>query len=206
MDTYTLSDPMVVMYEKPPGEDWKEVGRTEMIKDCLSPRFVKSFKVPYHFEELQYVRFVCFDVDDLNGALEKQDLIGEADFSLGEIVSAESQSVTKELKLPAHPGRGHRGYICVVAEIVAETSSSAFISLSGEKLDKKDLFGKSDPFFVISRCTEQGSFIPVAKSEVIHKSLNPVWKSMEISLQTICNGDLTRPVKIDVFDWNRSGT
>ena len=33
MDTYTLSDPLVVMLEKPPGEDWREVGRTEMIKD-----------------------------------------------------------------------------------------------------------------------------------------------------------------------------
>lgn len=72
-----------------------------------------------------------------------------------------------------------------------------------ERLDKKDLFGKSDPFLVISRCKEDGVYVPVFKSEVIRKELNPRWKLFEISLQQLCNGDLHRPLRFEVFDWNR---
>ena len=34
-----------------------QVGRTEMIKDTLSPDFVKHFVVDYFFEESQKIRF-----------------------------------------------------------------------------------------------------------------------------------------------------
>jgi len=43
-----------------------QVGRTEMIKDTLSPDFVKHFIVDYFFEESQKLRFevlasyICF--------------------------------------------------------------------------------------------------------------------------------------------------
>jgi hypothetical protein len=47
----------VVLFLKQ-GDQWSEVGRTEMIKDTLNPQFVRSFKVPFHFEEV--FLFVCF--------------------------------------------------------------------------------------------------------------------------------------------------
>lgn len=73
------------------GDNWNEVGRTEMVKDSLNPEFVRSFKVPFHFEEVQYLRLVVYDVDDVDKGLEKQDLIGETTVSLSEVVTAKGQ-------------------------------------------------------------------------------------------------------------------
>jgi hypothetical protein len=37
----------------------------------------------------------------------------------------------------------------------------------------QDTFGKSDPFYRLSRLNEDGTAIPMFKSEVIMKTLNP---------------------------------
>ncbi len=221
MDTFSLSDPLgtfrpdsapggfflilrvVVLYEKK-GDAWSEVGRTEMIKDTLNPQFVRSFKLGFRFEEVQFLRFVCYDIDDINKGLEKQDLIGEVCVMLSEVVTAPGQKLVRPLRLHDKP-TARRGLLAVSAEEVQELNTVATISMHAEKLDKKDLFGKSDPFVIISRCKEDGIYVPVAKTEVIRKDLNPRWKSFDISLQRLCNGDLHRPIKFEVFDWNRSG-
>ncbi len=193
----------MVLFQKK-GDSWVEVGRTEMIKDTLNPQFVRSFQVEFHFEEVQYLNFVCYDVDDISRGLDKQDLIGEVAVSLSEIVTAPGQKLIRPLRLHDRPG-ARRGMLAVSAEEVQELNMLATVALRAEKLDKKDLFGKSDPFVVISRCKEEGIYIPVAKTEVVRKDLNPRWKPFDISLQRLCNGDLHRPLKFEVFDWNRSG-
>lgn len=50
-DTFTKSDPFVVLFENKTGT-WEEIDRTEVIKDNLNPAFVKSFVVDYHFESI----------------------------------------------------------------------------------------------------------------------------------------------------------
>lgn len=42
-------------------------------------------------------------------------------------------------------------------------------------------------------------------SEVIKNNLNPVWKQAKISSQELCNGDTSRPLRIECMDWERSG-
>jgi copine 5/8/9 len=64
----------------------------------------------------------------------------------------------------------------------------------GEKLAKKDLFGKSDPFLVISRSQESGGFVPIHKTEVVKKNLNPQWEKFGIPIVQLCNGDEYRPL------------
>ena len=59
MDTFSLSDPMVVVYAKD-GNSWHEVGKTETIWDNLNPQFATSFDVMYYFERAQFYKFeVC---------------------------------------------------------------------------------------------------------------------------------------------------
>ena len=69
---------------------WHEVGRTEIIMDNLSPTFVTSFTVEYHFEERQKLRVDVYDVDDFNNnaPLSNHDYIGELEFMLHEVVTA----------------------------------------------------------------------------------------------------------------------
>ncbi len=123
------------------------------------------------------------------------------------------------LKLPSRP-TAPRGNIQVHIEEVQEMNTIATIKLRGENLDKKDLFGKSDPFLVISRVREGADYVPVLKvrllsgvgcvcvgavcicrsyrarqTEVIRKTLNPSWRSFDISTQRLCNGDAQRPLR-----------
>ncbi|XP_073861999.1 copine-8 isoform X6 [Macaca fascicularis] len=74
------------------------------------------------------------------------------------------------------------------------------------KLDKKDFFGKSDPFLVFYRSNEDGSFTICHKTEVVKNTLNPVWQAFKISVRALCNGDYDRTIKVEVYDWDRDGS
>ena len=76
---------------------------------------------------------------------------------------------------------------------------------SGTKLDKKDLFGKSDPYLIFNQVKADGKRYPVYKTEIIKKTLNPIWKEFTISLQKLCNGELDRPLFVECYDWDSIG-
>ncbi|KAI4875977.1 hypothetical protein NFI96_025372 [Prochilodus magdalenae] len=82
----------------------------------------------------------------------------------------------------------------------------ATMQLCANKLDKKDFFGKSDPFLVFYRSNEDGTFTICHKTEVIKNTLNPVWQPFTIPVRALCNGDYDRTIKIDVYDWDRDGS
>ncbi len=67
----------VVLVPKEDGAGgWKELGRTEIIWDNLNPKFVKSFRMEYHFEKVQKLLFQIYDIEHEHGPLSKQDFIG----------------------------------------------------------------------------------------------------------------------------------
>ncbi|KAG7494000.1 copine-9 isoform X1 [Solea senegalensis] len=58
MDTFSKSDPVVVLYVQGLGtKEWREFGRTEVIDNTLNPDFVRKFVLDYFFEEKQNLRF-----------------------------------------------------------------------------------------------------------------------------------------------------
>ncbi|XDV49062.1 hypothetical protein PO909_018386 [Leuciscus waleckii] len=74
------------------------------------------------------------------------------------------------------------------------------------KLDKKDFFGRSDPFMVFYRSNEDGTFTICHKTEVVKSTLNPVWQAFTIPVRALCNGDYDRSIKVEVYDWDRDGS
>ncbi|KTF92817.1 hypothetical protein cypCar_00037869 [Cyprinus carpio] len=74
------------------------------------------------------------------------------------------------------------------------------------KLDKKDFFGRSDPFMVFYRSNEDGTFTICHKTEVVKNTLNPVWQPFTIPVRALCNGDYDRSIKVEVYDWDRDGS
>uniref|UniRef100_A0AAR2JAH8 C2 domain-containing protein n=1 Tax=Pygocentrus nattereri TaxID=42514 RepID=A0AAR2JAH8_PYGNA len=74
------------------------------------------------------------------------------------------------------------------------------------KLDKKDFFGRSDPFMVFYRSNEDGTFTICHKTEVVKNTLNPVWKPFSIPVRALCNGDYDRSIKVEIYDWDRDGS
>uniref|UniRef100_A0A8C1RC65 Copine 8 n=1 Tax=Cyprinus carpio TaxID=7962 RepID=A0A8C1RC65_CYPCA len=84
------------------------------------------------------------------------------------------------------------GTIVVKAEELSNCRESVMMQFCGNKLDKKDFFGKSDPFLVFYRSNEDGTFTICHKTEVVKNTLNPVWQAFKISVRALCNGDYDR--------------
>lgn len=65
-----------------------------------------------------------------------------------------------------HHSGGSQGYLFVTAEELAALKDEVILKFSGHKLDKKDFFGKSDPFLEFYKAMESGDYSLVHKTEV----------------------------------------
>uniref|UniRef100_A0A2R8ZE19 Copine 5 n=1 Tax=Pan paniscus TaxID=9597 RepID=A0A2R8ZE19_PANPA len=190
-------------------KQWREFGRTEVIDNTLNPDFVRKFIVDYFFEEKQNLRFDLYDVDSKSPDLSKHDFLGQAFCTLGEIVGSPGSRLEKPLTIgafslnsrtgkpmPAVSNGGVPGKKCGTIILSAEELSNcrdvATMQFCANKLDKKDFFGKSDPFLVFYRSNEDGTFTICHKTEVMKNTLNPVWQTFSIPVRALCNGDYDR--------------
>ncbi|XP_034076632.1 copine-9 isoform X1 [Gymnodraco acuticeps] len=205
MDTFSKSDPVVVLYIQGLGtKEWREFGRTEVIDNTLNPDFVRKFVLDFFFEEKQNLRFDVYNVDTRSSNLSKhKDFLGQMFCTLGEIIGSTGSRL--ERTLSGIPGK-KCGSIIFTAEELSNCRDIATMQLCANKLDKKDFFGKSDPFLVFYRSNEDGTFTICHKTEVIKNNLNPVWQPFTIPVRALCNGDYDRTVKVDVYDWDRDGS
>ncbi|XP_026148539.1 copine-3-like isoform X1 [Mastacembelus armatus] len=201
MDTFSKSDPLCVLHMSTSGSHWSEIGRTEKIQNSLNPKFSKNLVVDYYFEMVQKLKFSVLDIDSANGSLQDADFLGELECTLGQIVS--SRKLTKPLVMKDKRPAG-KGTITICAE---ERTDSRVVELdvAARKLDKKDFFGKSDPFLEFYRQTETG-WLLAHRTEVVKNNLNPVWRPFRIPLQSLCGGDVEKPIKVDCYDYNNSGS
>jgi len=196
-DLTSKSDPTCVLFVKRSGS-WQEFGRTEKIQDTHHPRWETKFIIDYRFEERQLLKLAVYDIDSRNAKLDDHDFLGDVECSLGEVMAQQSKGFMKKLS------KG--GKIFVHAEELSSNKDTITMKFEGNKLDNKDLFGKSDPYFEISRANESADYSVVYRSEVIENSLNPVWKQFTIESRTLCNGDYDRTLKFDVFDSDDDGS
>ncbi|KAJ1526476.1 Copine-1, partial [Nowakowskiella sp. JEL0078] len=185
---------------------WLEIGRTEIVKDHQSPKFITKISLPFIFEEKQLLRFVVIDTDGKSEKIEDNDFLGYYETSLSSIVNvtSEKKSNTNPLKLANNT---ERGTITISArEIADESRMNVKLKFSAQKLDAKDFYGygpigtrfvKLDPFFVITRVEDMSA---VYKSKAIINSVNPDWEPVVISMNDLCGGkNLNAPLLIEVF-------
>ncbi|KAJ3439633.1 copine [Anaeramoeba flamelloides] len=206
LDTTSDSDPLAVLFELTRHNTIKnEVGRTEVIQNNNDPVFTKSFDLVYYFARVQWYRVIIYEVDEETENLNKHQVIGSIDFKLGDLMALEGTTLTKEI-YNINRKVTNNGTCTIVGEEKTGVNADVKFSLRGIKLDKKDLFGLSDPYVVISRSgIENNSWIPFHQTEVIKRTLNPTWKEFSVTLSNLCGGDLLRQIKFTVLDWNRNG-
>ncbi len=82
--------------------------------------------------------------------------------------------------------------ISVSAEELQSCKEKVTFSLSARDLDKKDFFGKSDPFLAFYKANEDGTYTVVHRTEVIKNTLMPTWKPFSLSVQSLCGNDYNR--------------
>ncbi|XP_050990851.1 copine-2 isoform X1 [Labeo rohita] len=199
-DVASKSDPFCVLFHDVDG-NWVELARTETAVNNLNPVFGVKFQVDYHFEEVQKLKFAMFDEDKCSSQLYEHDFLGEFTCTLGVIVS------NKKLHRPLILANGKpagKGAITITAQ---ELSDNRIITLTmcGRKLDKKDFFGKSDPYLEFHKQGDDGKWMMVHRTEVIKNTLDPVWKPFTVPLISLCNGDVDRNIKVLCYDYDNDG-
>ncbi|CAN9506504.1 unnamed protein product [Ophioblennius macclurei] len=200
MDVLSKSDPLCALYIKTSGSKWYEFGRTEMILNCLSPKFAKKFVLDYYFEMVQSLKFCLFDIDNNTYNLDDDDFLGQLECTLGQIVS--NKQMTRPLLLKNGRHAGH-GTITISADEITDNRVANF-EVSARKLDKKYLWW-SDPFLEFFKQTETGWQL-AHRTEVVHNNLNPFWRPFRIPLRSLCGGDVEKAIKVLCYDHRYNGS
>ncbi|KAK5933503.1 hypothetical protein CgunFtcFv8_013979 [Champsocephalus gunnari] len=201
-DVGSKSDPLCVLLQSTGGDKWTELARTERLKNTSSPAFSQRLKLDYHFEKVQNLKLGVYDIDNSSSDLGDDDYLGGVELTLGQIVS--SKTLTRPLQLKKGKPAG-KGSITITAEEIKDNRAIE-LEFEAKNLDKKDMFGKSDPFLEFFKKADDGKWQLVHRTEVVKNNLSPSWKKFTVALQTFCGSDLERPLKVDCSDYDSDGT
>ncbi|XP_042066010.1 protein BONZAI 2-like isoform X3 [Salvia splendens] len=200
---------MAVLYIKGNDGSLRELGRTEVVLNSLSPKWIKKFSVTYQFEMVQNLVLRVYDVDtQFHGMdvktlkLEEQQLLGEAICTISKIATKLYRTVTIDLTREEVSTR-KCGQLTVYAEESVTSKTTVELVLRCSDLESKDLFSKSDPFLVISKATEHGMLVPICKTEVRKNDHEPKWNPIFLSIQQV--GSKDSPLLIECFNFNSNG-
>eukprot|EP01065_Artemidia_motanka_P039415 TRINITY_DN48320_c0_g1_i1.p1 TRINITY_DN48320_c0_g1~~TRINITY_DN48320_c0_g1_i1.p1 ORF type:complete len:883 (+),score=226.75 TRINITY_DN48320_c0_g1_i1:190-2838(+) len=191
----------------------KQVGRTEAVPNATDPAFTQRISLLYRFETVQQL---VFELKDEVQPLEHVSL-GHLAISLPALIdrSPVTESLWKRAGGDAAAGT-KAGTIVISAQDVKNNAErpeyECLLTFACNDLFAMNWAGAggSDPFLVISR-TEQGSFVPVYKSEYRTGVQACEWKQVAIRLDRLCGRDSDHSydfntwILLEVFDWERSG-
>jgi len=194
------SDPfaIVTLLATGPGEKPRVLGKTEVIKNSLSPKWTTSFLFDYSFGKETFINVSI--VDEVRKQSDKP--MGSAVFEIGDILGSRGSTKAKKLK---------KGGILYarISKAPPRSAGKLALCLQGIKLKNVDgLFGKSDPFFEVRRTYDGaggGSWTPVYRGKHIKNNLNPKWEPASIDVNALCDGDLNRRIQVAVFDHEKNG-
>lgn len=193
-----ISDPFAVATLLPNsiGEKPKILGRTEVVKNSLSPRWVKAIQVDY---ELGTPCKIAISVYDEVRKSENKPM-GSVVFEIGEIMGTRGNTKAKQMK---------SGGTLFASVRKSQGSGTLRLKMKGTKLKNVEGFlRKSDPFFELSRKVNNAGGLTwdnVFRSKVIKNNLDPVWETEVVDLRVLCDGDLDKPILITVFDYESKG-
>ena len=100
-----------------------------------------------------------------------------------------------------------RGVLHIRAEVVCHTRDIFVTTFSANKLKSSSCcFGRIRPFFVIHRIMEDQTWVKVWQNNFVSTSnSNALWPVSRIPLTALCNGDIDRSIKIEIWGHQNSG-
>jgi len=180
------------------GETPRVLGKTEVIKNSLSPNWTTAFLFDYEFGKETHINISV--IDEVRKTSDKP--MGSAVFEIGDILGSRGSIKAKKLK----KGGTLYARICKAAP---RSAGKLALRMKGIKLKNVDgMFNKSDPFFELKRTYDGpggGSWKAIYRSKHVKNDLNPRWEPATIDVNSLCDGDLDRKVQIAIYDHDKKG-
>jgi len=194
------SDPfaIVTLLATGPGETPRVLGKTEVIKNTLSPNWTTAFLFDYELGKETHINVSV--IDEVRKKSDKP--MGSAVFEIGDVLGSRGSTKAKKLKM------GGTLY-ARVQKAAPRNAGKLALRLRGIKLKNVEgMFKKSDPFFEVRRTYDGpggGSWTPVYRSQHVKDNLDPKWGPATIDVNALCDGDLDRRLQVAIFDHEGDG-
>jgi copine 5/8/9 len=175
------------------------------VERSANPVWTTQFRVGYKFSRIQNITVEVYDIgthsfEESNSHI----LLGRASFLVFDLIITPSLSLT----CPIDGGSGSGGHVTVRAEEIGTTLD--MLELSMEVIDLPRLegfFSSCDPFVTLSRLhLQDNTWMQVWRSPPVKNTQTAAWPCCHIPIQLLCNDDLSRVVRVDVYDWNQRGS
>ena len=144
LDFGSKSDPYCVLYRKQ-GNNWHQVGKTEIVWNNLDPSFAKSFEIEFTFERKQIFKVECRDADDEQGL--KYDSLGSAEFELGTVIGSAKSTLTVDLIKE----NKRQGKVSIRAENSVASNEAVIGAFEGLNMAGQLLCFAEKPYFTIAK-------------------------------------------------------
>jgi len=189
------------------------LGRTEVAMSSQDPQFQQTFKLYYSFNRPTDLLFELYrNITGVVTTSAKEDDVTGLDYVGGAVATLHNIVSTGKLDIPIRD-RTKQGYPAVgqarvmvaceqLSEKVMEKEDIISFSVSGDRLDALDTFGKSDPYLQLYRKLKD-TWVLVYTTEVLEKTLQPKWANFTVTLDSLCNGDYECPLRVVCMDYNK---
>ena len=171
--------------------------------DNLSPVWVKSFDVQYHFEKRENFKVEVYDVDDeknLNN-FAGHDFAGSCEFSVHEVVTCRDQTLSRSLECQTRAANAS-GIIKITGE-ERNASSQEEVQM---KMRASFPSNGGMNFFLIHKNVAGNVWKPIYKSEIqASKSSQYEWNVVNVLSADLAGDDIEREVRIDFYISQKSG-
>mmetsp|Transcript_5814 Transcript_5814/g.13742 ORF Transcript_5814/g.13742 Transcript_5814/m.13742 type:complete len:314 (+) Transcript_5814:88-1029(+) len=192
------SDPFAVVTQVATTADERPrvIGKTEIVKNNLSPHWAKIFTFEYQLGTPAKLAINIFD------EVRKSDnkSMGSTVFEVDSLLSARGGTKTKKIRNGG-----------TVTAVIRKSQGAGVLrfKMSGEGLKNQEGFlRKSDPFFELVRRDDTAggaTFNTVFRSEVVKDNLSPDWKQASIELSQLCGGNFDLPFFVKIYDHESDG-
>ncbi|CAD8134439.1 unnamed protein product [Paramecium octaurelia] len=199
MDVISDSDPKCKIFVRDINGGERQIGQTEVLKNNLNPDWKTTIQMDFIFEIKQELRFEVWDHDD--GTIDKDDLIGVVNTTVGEIMGSRNQVYTGQLKLKNKA----TGTLLIKGDKLKDDNRFIFWQWEGKKIKNVDgWFGNSDPFLRFYK-QSGNDWLFIHETEFCKNNENPHWKPFEISMSRLNAGNTQQQIKVECWDNQTNG-